>query len=246
GNQAGSVVSFVSGEGLQSMLSGFTLRNGKAAGSAGYRGGGIRIQNSSPTVRGNIVTNNTAGDGGGGITSSFGSPVIQGNIITGNGQIPGYSGGIGGGGVAIGGASSAQLLDNTISGNSWSSSSGGGVTMFAAGTPLVKNNFITNNTAYSQGGGVWIVNYSAALVVQNVIAGNHAGTGGGVYWLVPSGNRGPFLINNTIVDNDSAQGSAIFADGFDAQAQVINNILVSINNQNTVVCGTYDANAPIF
>jgi len=110
----------------------------------------------------------------------------------------------------------------------------------------VKNNFITNNTAYSQGGGVWIVNYSDALLVQNVIAGNHAGTGGGVYWLVPSGNRGPFLINNTIVDNDSAQGSAIFADGFDAQAQVINNVLVSVNNQNTVVCGTYDANAPIF
>ena len=131
GNQADSVVSFISREGPQSVLSGFTLRNGKAAALAGYRGGGIRIENSSPTIRGNIVTNNTAGDGGGGISSSFGSPVIQGNIITGNGQIPGYSGGIGGGGVAIGGASAAQLLNNTISGNSWSSSSGGGVTMFA-------------------------------------------------------------------------------------------------------------------
>src|SRR5262249_61430874 len=127
-----------------------------------------------------------------------------------------------------------------------SSSSGGGITMFAAGTPVLKNNFITNNTAYSQGGGIWIVNYSDASIVQNVIAGNRAGTGGGIYWMVPSGQRGPFLNNNTIADNDSAQGSAIFADGFDAQAQVINNILVSFNNQNTVVCGTYDANPPIF
>src|SRR5690242_15536142 len=41
GNQAGSVVSFVSGEGPQSVLSGFTLQNGKAGGSPGLRGGGV-------------------------------------------------------------------------------------------------------------------------------------------------------------------------------------------------------------
>src|SRR5262249_46413017 len=163
GNQAGSVVLFVSGEGSQSVLSGFTLRNGKASGSPGLRGGGIRIENSSPTITGNTITNNTAGDGGGGISSSFSSPLIQGNIITNNGQIPGWSGGGGGGGISIVGASAAQLLNNTISGNSWSSASGGGVSLFAAGTPLLKNNFITNNTAFSQGGGVWIVNRSDGL-----------------------------------------------------------------------------------
>src|SRR5262249_10654210 len=152
GNQAGPVVSFISGEGPQALLIGFTLRNGRAANSPALRGGGIRIENSSPTIRGNTVTNNTAGDGGGGISSSFGSPLIVGNTISNNGQIPGWSGGVGGGGVAIVGASAAQLLNNTISGNSWSSSSGGGITMFAAGTPVLKNNFITNNTAYSQGG----------------------------------------------------------------------------------------------
>ena len=245
GNQAGPVVSFTSGEGPQSVLRGFTLRNGKAGVSPALRGGGIRIENSSPTIIGNVITGNTAGDGGGGISSSFGSPLIQENVITNNGQIPGWSGGVGGGGVAIGGASSAQLLKNTISGNSWSAS-GGGVTLFAAGTPSLQNNFITNNTAYSQGGGVWIVNYSDASIVQNIIVGNSASTGGGVYWLVPSGRRGPFLINNTISGNNSSQGSAVFADGFDAQAQLINNILVSTNTQTAVVCGTFDASAPIF
>jgi hypothetical protein len=245
GNQAGSVVSFVSGEGPQSVLSGFTLQNGKASGSPGLRGGGIRIENSSPTITGNIITNNTAGDGGGGISSSFSSPLIQGNLITNNSQIPGWSGGVGGGGVTIVGASAAQLLNNVISGNSWSAS-GGGVTLFAAGTPAVKNNFITNNSAFSQGGGIWMVNYSDASIVQNVIVGNSAGTGGGVYWLVPSGRRGPFLINNTVSGNNSAQGSAVFADGFDSQAKLINNILISTNNQNTVVCGTMDASVPVF
>src|SRR5688572_28779928 len=52
GNQSGSVVVFVSGEGPQSMLSGFTIKNGNAAFGGAYRGGGIRIQNSSPTIAG--------------------------------------------------------------------------------------------------------------------------------------------------------------------------------------------------
>src|SRR5262245_61546399 len=119
GNQAGPVVSFTSGEGPQSVLRGFTLRNGKAGVSPALRGGGIRIENSSPTITVNVITNNVAGDGGGGISSSFGSPLIQENVITSNGQIPGWSGGVGGGGVTIVGASTAQLLNNVISGNSW-------------------------------------------------------------------------------------------------------------------------------
>jgi parallel beta-helix repeat protein len=159
GNQAGSVVAFVSGEGPQSVLNGFTVRNGRAAGSPGLRGGGIRIENSSPTITGNIVTENTAGDGGGGISSSFGSPVIQGNTITNNGQITGWSGGVGGGAISIVGSSSAQILNNVISGNAWSAS-GGGITLFAASLPTVSNNLISGNTAFSQGGGIWIVNQS--------------------------------------------------------------------------------------
>src|SRR6266446_5555965 len=133
GNRAGSVVTFASGEGLQSILNGFTLRNGMASG--GGEGGGIHIANSSPTITGNIITNNSAGNGGGGISSSFGSPLIQGNVITNNGQTSGFSGGIGGGGISIGGASQAQVLNNNISNNSWSF--GGGVSLFAAGAPTI-------------------------------------------------------------------------------------------------------------
>jgi parallel beta-helix repeat protein len=245
GNQAGPVVTFSSGEGPLSRLNGFTLRNGKAGASPALRGGGIRIENSSPTITGNIITNNVAGDGGGGISSSFGSPVIQGNTITGNGQIPGWSGGVGGGAVSIVGASAAQLTNNTIAGNSWRAS-GGGITLFAAGTPTLENNIIASNTAGSQGGGVWIVNRSDASIVQNLIYGNTAPTGGGVYWLVPSGGRGPFLVNNTISANNGPQGAGIFADGFDAQVVLINNIVGAAAGQNAVVCGSYDASTPSF
>src|SRR5688572_11313853 len=55
--QQSSVVVFASGEGPQSILNGFTVRNGNATGGSSFRGGGIRIQNSSPTITGNIVTN---------------------------------------------------------------------------------------------------------------------------------------------------------------------------------------------
>jgi hypothetical protein len=103
---------------------------------------------------------------------------------------------------------------------------------------------IVNNSAYSQGGGIALFNQSDASIIQNVIAGNSAAVGGGVYWLVPSGARGPFLTNNTISGNNSPQGSAIFADGFDVQVQLINNIVVSAAGQNAIVCGTYDTKTP--
>jgi hypothetical protein len=246
GNQNGSVVVFVSGEGPQSLLSGFTIRNGNAAFGGAYRGGGIRVQNSSPTIAGNVITSNSAGDGGGGISSSFGSPVIQGNMIMNNRQIPGWSGGTGGGGVSIVGASSAQLLNNAIYGNSWATANGGGVSLFAAGTPTIKNNIITNNSAGSQGGGISMSNQSDAAIIQNVIAGNSAGSGGGIYWLVPSGARGPLVVNNTITGNHGPQGSAVFADGFDGQVLLINNILVAAAAQSAVTCGNFDASVPAF
>jgi parallel beta-helix repeat protein len=189
---------------------------------------------------------NSAGNGGGGIAVSFGSPLIQGNYITNNGQTSGYSGGVGGGGIAVVGAASAQILNNTVSNNSWYSSSGGGITLFAAGTPTIQNNIVSNNSAYSQGGGFYIVNQSDAAIVQNLITANTAGTGGGVYWMVPSGTRGPYLINNTIYANPSSQGSGIFADGFDSQAQIVNNIIVAATGQTAVMCGSFDSTVPVF
>jgi hypothetical protein len=246
GNQAGSVVTFASGETAQAVLNGFTLQNGLPTAAAGYRGGGVRIQSSSPTITANLIRNNSAGDAGGGISSSFGSPLIQGNTISNNRQIPGWSGGVGGGGVSITGGSSVQLIGNTIVGNSWSSASGGGVSLFAAGSPAIKNNYIVNNSAYSQGGGISMFNQSDALIAQNIIANNSAGSGGGVYWLVPSGARGPLLVNNTITGNSSIKGSAIFADGFDGQTVLLNNILTAHADHVAVYCGDFDSSLPIF
>jgi hypothetical protein len=247
GNGGGVVVTFNSGEGRSAVVRGFTLTNG-----GGFSGGGIAVSNASPTIEGNVITGNTGCDGVG-INVSFGSPRIVGNQITRNIR-SGCSGGVGGAGIKIGGAGAAVVEGNVIADNSLTGGNGGGISLFAAGTPLIRNNVIARNSVSgvspaAQGGGIWIVNQSDALIVQNLIVGNSAGEGGGIYWLVPSGARGPRLVNNTIADNVATvagRGSAVFADGFDANAALVNNLLVGTANQTALHCGNFnDANPPV-
>jgi parallel beta-helix repeat protein len=245
GGRVAPVVTISSGESLHSVLTGFTLQNGTSNFNSAYDGGGIYISSSSPTIKKNIIQNNIAGGGGGGIAVEFSSALIQSNIIRNNSQVG--SGGIGGGGIAVGGAASAQIIGNVIENNSWGSN-GGGISLFAAGSPTLKNNVIRSNQAPAQGGGIWIVNQSDALIEQNLIYKNNSGQGGGIYLSVPNGDRGPLLINNTIAGNiGGAQGSAVFAGGFDDQVQSFNNLLIGQLGQNAVYCdSTYSQLPPTF
>ena len=81
-----------------------------------------------------------------------------------------------------------------------------------------------------------MVNDSRPLIVNNLIAENGATTGGGIAWLTPSGSAGPIVTNNTIVGNTASAGPGIFADGFDAAAQVVNNVVGGATTQATVDC----------
>jgi hypothetical protein len=245
GNAADSVVTFASGEGPGSVLDGFTIRNGRSGfDTPGFGdGGGVRVSFASPTIRNNVIVGNLACSGGG-IAVRFGSPIIESNRVADNRQV-GCSGGIGGGGIVVGGAGSARIIGNVIQNNT-TSSDGGGISLFAAGTPVIERNVIVANTAIS-GGGIVLFNQSDATIVGNLIVRNGARSGGGLFWLVPSGARGPLVFNNTIADNDSLEGSAIFADGFDIQTEVANNIIVSVPSQAAVSCGGFnDTNAPRF
>jgi hypothetical protein len=246
GGRAGTVVTFNAGEGRAAVLRGFTVTNG-----AGFSGGGIAVSSASPTIEGNAITANTGCEGVG-IHVSFGSPRIADNEISGNVR-SGCSGG-GGAGISVVGAGATVIEGNVIADNSLVGGSGGGISLFAAGAPVIRNNAIVRNSVSgispaAQGGGIWIVNRSDALIVQNVIAGNSAGEGGGIYWLVPSGARGPRLVNNTIADNlatVAGRGSAVFADGFDVSAALVNNVLVAPAGQTALHCGGFnDLNPPV-
>lgn len=224
GNQADSVVTFASGEGPGAVLEGFTIRNGQA-----NEGGGIHIQGSSPTIRGNIVTTNRACDGAG-IGVGFGSPVIEQNVITGN-QRSGCTGGIGGGGIVVRGNSSTQILENTISNNS-TGASGGGIALFAAGTVTIIGNTITGNTAL-EGGGISKVNLADGVIVQNLIAANQ---GGGIYWV---GGGSLQLGNTTIADNPQGSGLYLEGLGLPPQVELANNIIVAAAGEDALLCGQF-------
>ncbi len=195
GNKAGSVVTFNSGESSSATLSGFTVRNGLSS----FQGGGIYIDHASPTILNNRVTGNSA-SWGAGIEVSFASPMIRNNIISSNNNCS-Y-----GGGISIGGAaSSAQIIDNTISDNVCSD--GGGISLWAAGTSLIKGNVIRNNSSSYEGGGIWSVNSSSATIIQNLIVNNKGATYGGIY------DGTDTYTNNTIANNDSTQGEGVLVNG---------------------------------
>ena len=239
------VVKFVTQETSSSVLAGFTIRNGRPSATNFYDGGGIAIASSSPTIQNNIITANF-GCTGVGIGVSFGSPLIQGNTIT-NNQQSGCTGGTGGGGILIGGASQPQIIGNTISNNS-TGSDGGGISLFAAGNPIIRGNTIIGNTSGGQGGGISMGNQSDAIVTDNVIKGNTALKGGGIATLVPSGANGPAVVNNTFSANSAPQGgSQLYFSGFPNQTQFLNNIFVGTASQIAVDCDTtYSTQSPVF
>jgi hypothetical protein len=240
GDGIGVVVKMNANVGETPVLRGFTIRNG---GPYGSTDGGIDTSGGPALIENNVVTaNRFCGDGA--ITASFSDATIRDNTISGNSQVL-CSGGVGGAGVSIQGAGSVQLLNNVITGNTHDSEAGG-VALFAAGTPTVSGNVINENVGWI-GGGMSIENVSDATITNNIIAGNRAALGGGIYAAVPYGARGPLAVNNTLAANQANNGLAVYAEGFDAQASFVNDILVAKGTASVVECnGDYDPNPPIF
>ena len=231
---AASVAAFVTQEGPKSVLSGFTLQNGVGP----VVGGGVAILNASPTIKHNVITNNTAGAHGGGIGVNFGSPLISGNTVTHN-YAPF------GGGIAIVGASNAQMLHNTISKNT--AGDGAGVELFAAGNVFIEDNKIVLNGPAGQGGGFWIVNEADEVIVQNLIAKNLAFSGSQIYSSIPHSTKGFALINNTIVSaSNGGADAAVIADGFNQNVLIENNIISAAGDNAALLCNPiYQGGPPI-
>jgi hypothetical protein len=166
GNQAGSVVTFQSDEDSTSVLDGFTLTNGAAG-----NGGGIYCVDSSPTISGNIITNNEATDGmGGGIlcvgitTPCFAAPILTRNTIVNNMAVSG-------GGIYCDFSCAPRLENNAIKGNS--ADSGGGI--YCNDDATMINNTITENTADS-GGGLYCSD-AVVSVINTIFRDNSASVG---------------------------------------------------------------------
>ena len=79
GNSVGSVVTCSSGEGVGSVLSGFTI-----AGGSGTDGGGMYNKSSSPTVTNCVFDGNFASRNGGGMYNEASSPAVTSCVFDGN------------------------------------------------------------------------------------------------------------------------------------------------------------------
>jgi hypothetical protein len=187
-----SVVTFSSGEDSNSVLEGFTLKNGKGTippfKSEDRFGGGIYCEGSSPIIKDNIIKGNQAYDGenssGGGIYCSGGNPgpTIIFNLIQDNKSI--YGGGI------CCDYSSPKILNNLIIGNDATSNAkdtsiedgnGGGIECDNRSRPIIVNNTLDGNYAYRYGGGIDITGHSHAEIYNNIVSNTDQGDGIYVY-----------------------------------------------------------------
>ena len=215
GGGSGSVVQFVGGD--ESILEGFTIRNGN---SGGY-GGGIFILSSDPTITGNAISDNTAHLKGAGIFMTFSDPTINGNTITSNTVTTEDGGGIfmsnssptitdnsitynqacgGGGGIYVDNDSSPTITGNTINDNK--AVKGGGIHINNDSSPTITGNTITNNKTFGGwGGGIHVYN-SSPTITGNTITNNQTGYGGGIHVY----NSSPTITGNTITYNTANKG----------------------------------------
>ncbi len=196
---------FESGEGPDSVVKGFTIRNGFHSG-----GGGIYCwNNSSPTITGNVITGNSGNQPGGGICIYGSSPTIVGNTISDN-TLNWDGGGI------FCSESHSLISGNIITGNS--SYSGGGIHCWIA-APTIIGNVISFNSAVSDGGGI-CCQVSSPEISNNVLFENSAVKGGAICIL----NASPTVANCTLTVNSATQGGGIYCED-DSVPTVLNCIL---------------------
>lgn len=188
------VVTFASGEDSRSVVTGFTLKNGYADFDARYTGGGVYVDGSSPIIRGNVITENSAGSTGGGVGVRQGSPEIVNNLIQRN--TTAFSGSRGGGiSVYSTEGDTPSILGNQIVDNV-GNSSGGGIYVNRAVYPLIQDNLISGNRA-ERGAGI---DYSGGgSIVQNLILFNRSVFEGAAIDFLGTGP----VLNNTIYGNSS-------------------------------------------
>jgi len=172
GTQQGSVVTFENNEGAASVLEGFRIANGYYS-----AGGGVHCDYASPTITGNIITQNGAHNGGG-IFCHSASPLISYNTITAN-TTSGQDGL--GGGIHCQSNSSPTITGNQITSNAAPDlGQGGGIYCQTLSNPTVTNCLIAANTA-NDGGGI-CNNQVDMILTNNTIIDNLAVRHGGGFF----------------------------------------------------------------
>jgi hypothetical protein len=176
GNQAGSVASFMNGEGVDSVLTGFTLTNGNGYFDSTYNlnvGGGVFITYSSPTLSMCIIQDNQSERGGGVYCKGMlCHAIIDGCVISSN--IAGRGGGV----HSV--EANPVIRNSVIQYNIAEDTFGGGIEVFNGGSPHIINNLIRWNISVFRGGGIYSSASPTPTIEYNSIIGNISQCGGGI------------------------------------------------------------------
>jgi len=172
---------FHSGEGANSVVSGFTITNGYAprdvrwVSTMVWAGGAILCDGASPTISYCTIVNNWSGWSGGGIFCRDSSLTITRCAVIDN-TADLYGGGI----FCYRG--NPTIIYNTISGNSAKELSGGGIYCHYDTIPTIRHCVVTGNSAGGHGGGVYYRGGNPTIS-HCTIASNSADnyTGGGIH-----------------------------------------------------------------
>ena len=148
GDRAGSVVTYSGGETEEAVLDGFTLRNGSGTfiilapfiGFGSYVGGGIYLENSSPTITNCMITNNYAYLGGG-LYLRASSPTITNSMIVRN-RATGLA--HGGGGLYL--EDSSPTITHCTVGSNFAGQYGGAIFCDNA-SPRITNSILWGDSA---------------------------------------------------------------------------------------------------
>jgi hypothetical protein len=188
GGRSGSVVTIDQGEGSGTELSGFTIHNGQA-----LRGGGLRIGSmSAPLIKNCRITGCTAESGGGvhvdDATPTFERCVIEGNTANGPGggvyatnhgrsrfvscTIRGNTTPYAGGGIAAQVFAAVVLESTLVADNAVPTGHGGGVAIEKYGTLEVTHSTLAGNHAGTAGGALRTTN--GGRLTNGILWGNTA------------------------------------------------------------------------
>jgi len=229
GSQNGRVVTFIDSDGSE--VKGFTIRNGLINGN----GGGIYCNNSSPTITGCVISNNSVTNkygiqrNGGGIYCRESSLIITSCSITDNSIVVNVSNNSSGNGGGIYcRESSLTITDCTISNNSVIAGDdrycangqayGGGIYCTSNSFLTITNSLITGNrvegmwSGYVRGGGIFCVGYIdyPSITITNCTISNNSAIGNNNAISLGGGifcsNWSP-IFTNCMITNNIAAGS---------------------------------------
>jgi subtilisin family serine protease len=189
---------FDSGEDINSVLSGFTIKNGYAYHSSSERdksGGAILCKSSDPTITNCIMTNNTGHWNAGAINNYISDPRIENCIII-NNQAKRNDGG------AINNEWSSPFISNCIINNNKAFDWGGAIRNIYTSRPTIVGCLIAGNTTPGTGGAIFAWKKSEVEILNSTIAQNSAGNGNGIATDSSDGSFSIIHLSNCILYNE--------------------------------------------